>query len=312
MTRPTCDVLLATYNAGPYLSPMLNSLLEQTNSDYRLLVRDDGSKDSTREILTSYRDKFDGRMHILPDKNSSGSAKANFSLLMSNSNADYILFADQDDIWLKHKVDHTIRLLQELEQSSSQDTPIYAFTDVVPVDAELSHLSDSYFKFKKLKFSKGIQLGQSLVCPPMLGCASGINRALAAISSPVDNEATGHDWWCLLIAAACGKVSISTDRTMLYRLHETNSSAQRRVSIFDYALSPRKFDKVQRGMRLRFSQARAVLRRLEDMGLHENTDVIRSFIEIESMPRFQRKLMLMKGGYTYPDIARNLAMIIAS
>ena len=54
----TIDILLATYNGEQFLAQQLDSLLAQTIRNFRILVRDDGSTDSTKKILKEYQNKF--------------------------------------------------------------------------------------------------------------------------------------------------------------------------------------------------------------------------------------------------------------
>ena len=109
---------------------MLDSLLDQTVSDFNLIVRDNDSKDDTLEILKSYRIKFDGRLRIIEGE-PTGSARACFDILMQETRAEYVLCADHDDVWMPEKVEITLRSLKEAEAKFGKSTPIYFFTDVV-------------------------------------------------------------------------------------------------------------------------------------------------------------------------------------
>jgi glycosyltransferase involved in cell wall biosynthesis len=103
----TCDVILAVWNGQNYLPAMLDSLLSQTTSDFNVLVRDDGSTDGSLEILQNYKSKFDGRLSVIAGE-PTRSATANFAILMRETKADYVLFADQDDVWKPEKVGLTL------------------------------------------------------------------------------------------------------------------------------------------------------------------------------------------------------------
>ncbi len=77
----TVSILLATYNGADYLPEQLNSLLAQTHTDWRLLVRDDGSTDSTTEILQAYAEN-DARIEVLHEKGDGKGALSNFQRLL--------------------------------------------------------------------------------------------------------------------------------------------------------------------------------------------------------------------------------------
>ena len=48
------QILLSTYNGAKYLDEQIESILEQKDVDFEILVRDDGSSDTTKDILTKY------------------------------------------------------------------------------------------------------------------------------------------------------------------------------------------------------------------------------------------------------------------
>ena len=52
------SVLLATFNGEKFLKEQIDSLLEQTYKDFKIIIRDDGSTDSTNEIIESYAVKY--------------------------------------------------------------------------------------------------------------------------------------------------------------------------------------------------------------------------------------------------------------
>ncbi|MEM1063202.1 MAG: glycosyltransferase, partial [Planctomycetota bacterium] len=173
----SCDVLLATFNGAPFLAEQLDSLLAQDRDDFRVLARDDGSTDGTADILADYLPKFGGRMTILPTENGSGSATANFGILMAASDAERLLFCDQDDVWGPRKVGLTLDLLDAAVAERGPDVPALVFTDVTPVDAALRPLGDSFWAYKKVRPEVSADLRASLVCGTLLGCAMAVNRA---------------------------------------------------------------------------------------------------------------------------------------
>lgn len=58
MENSKIDILLATYNGEEYLEAQLDSILNQTYSDFRLLISDDCSSDNTQKILKEYEKKI--------------------------------------------------------------------------------------------------------------------------------------------------------------------------------------------------------------------------------------------------------------
>ena len=102
----TLKILLSTYNGEKYLNQQLDSLFSQTYENFELIIVDDGSTDSTRDLIKSYTDS---RIVYLYQENKGVSASRNLAL--SKSKGDFIAFLDSDDNWLKEKLEKTVKYL---------------------------------------------------------------------------------------------------------------------------------------------------------------------------------------------------------
>jgi hypothetical protein len=302
----TCDVILAVFNGQTYLPEMLDSLLSQTTRDFNVLVRDDGSRDKSLEILESYKPRFDGRLSVITGE-PSGSATTNFGILMRETKADYALLADQDDVWKPEKVELTLRSLKEAEAKYGRSTPIYFATDIAVVNKDLELISASYWKWKRLRPSMMSNLSQSLICVPTQGMASGLNRALLDLANPVAEKAISHDWWAQLIAAAMGKVICDPTVTALYRVHGGNASIPKKVSVISYAKLGLDASFLRRGLGRRIEQANALADALAGRMPPDKLKIIRRFTKLQSQGYLQRRWTLVSGNYLYHDLVRSAA-----
>jgi glycosyltransferase involved in cell wall biosynthesis len=302
----TCDVILAVFNGQTYLPEMLDSLLSQTTRDFNVLVRDDGSRDKSLEIIASYKPRFDGRLSVITGE-PSGSATANFGILMRETKADYALLADQDDVWKPEKVELTLRSLKEAEAKYGRSTPIYFATDIAVVNKDLELISASYWKWKRLRPSMMSNLSQSLICVPIQGMASGLNRALLDLANPVAEKAISHDWWAQLIAAAMGKVICDPTVTALYRVHGGNASIPKKVSVISYAKLGLDASFLRRGLGRRIEQANALADALAGRMPPDKLKIIRRFTKLQSQGYLQRRWTLVSGNYLYHDLVRSAA-----
>lgn len=115
---------MATYNGEKYLRAQLDSILQQTNSDWRLIIRDDCSTDETVQIIKEYGLLRPEQILFIEAEQPSGSAQNNFFQLLQYSTAEYIMFADQDDIWLKNKIQLTLDNMHQLEQQFGKECAI--------------------------------------------------------------------------------------------------------------------------------------------------------------------------------------------
>ncbi|WP_075223276.1 glycosyltransferase family 2 protein [Acuticoccus yangtzensis] len=87
------SVLIPVYNAGPYLSATLDSVLAQMHKDVEIVAVDDGSTDGSDEILDRYAD----RITVLRNAKSSGASAAR-NCAFAASTGDAVLYLDADDI----------------------------------------------------------------------------------------------------------------------------------------------------------------------------------------------------------------------
>ena len=86
------SIIVPTYNREKYISRCIDSVLNQTYSDLELIIVDDGSKDSTAEIIKNYKDK---RIKYFKNTNHGIGYSRNFGI--NKSTGDYIFFLDSDD-----------------------------------------------------------------------------------------------------------------------------------------------------------------------------------------------------------------------
>lgn len=212
-------IMLSTYNGQKYIREQLDSLYAQKDVDIHILVRDDGSKDSTVDILKEYQVKY-GKMTIHADENV-GAAKS-FYRLMDYSmkhypHYDYYAFCDQDDVWKQDKLKN---LIDEAGKSSNRYKLVYS--NVYVTDEKLNIK-------KELNKNPQISIYSNIVASGQLGCTQLFNYALlekACIISlqTKDNDYLPlHDGWISLVAFSLnGEVMYCKKPTMYYRQHSSN------------------------------------------------------------------------------------------
>lgn len=97
---PKISVIVPVYKVENYLSRCVDSILNQTYTDFRLILVDDGSPDNCGKMCDDYA-KEDSRIHVIHQRNGGLSAARNAGLdwFYEKDESEYILFADSDD-WL--------------------------------------------------------------------------------------------------------------------------------------------------------------------------------------------------------------------
>ena len=138
------DILLPFYEGETYFPEMLDSLKEQSLMDFRLLVRDDGSR-----VRLDRLPELPFPAELLPSHRHVGVLEAVNELYLQSS-APYLMFCDQDDVWFKSKVELTLRKMQEAERLYGADTPLLVFTDMSVTDRNLFCLSGSFYNYARI------------------------------------------------------------------------------------------------------------------------------------------------------------------
>lgn len=224
-------ILLATYNGEKYLTKQLDSIINQTYNNWIIYVHDDGSKDKTVDIINKYINKFPRKIKYIEGK-PTGGAKDNFMYLMSKAKEDYIMFCDQDDVWLNNKIEVTLNEMKRVE--TKKETSILVFSDLKVVDKDLNVISDSLEKYQSLNYKK-VDYASLLMQNQITGCTVMINKALLDKALVKDTkDIIMHDWWCALIAAKFGIISCINKQLTLYRQHTDNEEGAKRVNSLKY------------------------------------------------------------------------------
>jgi glycosyltransferase involved in cell wall biosynthesis len=223
----TVDVLLATYNGGRFLRELLESVVRQTHADWRLIVRDDGSKDNTVDVVNEYAGKLPSKVTLVEDDAGHCGACLSFARLIEHSTSDYIMFCDQDDVWLPGKIKLTLGKMLEMEKQHGKGAPLLVHTDLKVVDRGLNPVSDSFWEYQYLDPEKGRTLNRLLIQNAVTGCTVLINKALKSLCTGIPGEAVMHDWWIALVAASFGEIGHVPEATILYRQHGRNDIGAR-------------------------------------------------------------------------------------
>jgi len=108
-------IFLAAYNGENYIVEQLQTILNQTQKPYKILINIDQSSDKTESIVKEFA-RTNPEIQILNSNKRFGSAAANFIHLLKNTDlteAEYIALADQDDLWMEDKLEKAIQKLQQ-------------------------------------------------------------------------------------------------------------------------------------------------------------------------------------------------------
>jgi len=308
--KPTVDILLATYNGSDYLVEQLDSIIAQTFADWRLLVRDDVSTDTTPEILRAYQAKLHDRITIVPGADQNLGASGNFADLMSRADADYLMFCDQDDVWLPDKIERTLTEMRRLEKYCGEMTPLMVHTDLAVVDEKLRIVADSLWRFQYSDPVAGKALNRLLVQNTVTGCTVMINRSLRDVALPIPPEAVMHDWWLALAATTFGAIGHVAVPTVLYRQHAANDVGARPFNVRDIVgnlhCRPETRAIIARIQR----QGAAFLDRYREHLTPAQREMLSVYARLDSFNGLVRRWYLLKYRFFYTGLLRNLGRLM--
>lgn len=117
---PLISIILPVYNGEKTIQRTIESVLNQTFSDFELLIINDGSSDRTLEITTSITDS---RIQVFSYLNTGVSATRNRGIALAIG--EFISFIDADDLWTADKLDAQLKALQ----TNPQAAVAYSWTD---------------------------------------------------------------------------------------------------------------------------------------------------------------------------------------
>ena len=226
-------MLLSTYNGEQYLSQQMESILAQEDVDLSVLIRDDGSKDNTISILNDYCSRYNNIM--LMDGNENLHSGNSFMKLLYQAGEhcsekyDFYAFADQDDIWLKHKLSRAIELLEAC--GNTEESLLYCSNQTIYKNGTQCGL--------RFDGAPELDLTSVINSNKVSGCTLVMNKALMdqICSAPHPGEGLMlrrmHDVWVVIAALCSGKVVYDEQSYILYRIHDNNVVGIKKKSAFE-------------------------------------------------------------------------------
>lgn len=206
-------VLMSTYNGEKYLREQLNSILSQREVCVDILIRDDGSKDSTIDILKEYN-KRDNVTYYCDNRNL-GAGNSFIDLMWYvDMSYDYYALSDQDDYWLQDKLYTGIDFL---EKNSNYSVYSSYYT---MVDEELKPIKNN-INSKRHEPT----LGNAMIDNQVTGCTVIMSKSflekIRKYRRP-ENQYI-HDWWIYKLGMIFGGLYIDKKSKILYRQHGNNT-----------------------------------------------------------------------------------------
>ena len=200
------SVCMATKNGERFLREQLDSILAQLGPADELIISDDASTDGTCEIILSYGDS---RIKLLRHHVTRGIVP-NFETCLRASSGEVVFLADQDDVWLPHKIPVMLSALTRAD---------LAVSDCLIVDRQLKPI-ESFFS----KNNSGRGLLKNLVRNSYMGCCMAFRRSLLERALPFPPHLPMHDVWLGMIAEIHYSVIFVPEILVYHRKHGGNAT----------------------------------------------------------------------------------------
>ena len=215
------SVVVCTYNGEKYLRDQLQSILDQTRPPDEIVISDDGSTDSTLEIIEEFASSSGGpKPPVLRVETRAKplGVSGNFASALAKARWEFIALADQDDVWEPERLERGL--------AHFHDGVLLVHSDATLIDAS-GRPTGTLMSALRLTSSERRNLlgGRALTAllrrNVVTGATTMIRASLLEQALPIP-EGWVHDEWLALVAAAQGGVLFQEDPLIRYRQHENN------------------------------------------------------------------------------------------
>lgn len=149
---PMVSVLIPVYNGVPYIIETLESILRSTYTNFEIILVDDGSKDSSKEICRGFERKYMQIKFYSFDENKGMDAALNLGI--KHAQGKYIARINQDDIMMPDRLEKQVKFLEENPEYTAVGGQIKLFTNETEKFDEIKFLlTDEEIKAKWMMFS---------------------------------------------------------------------------------------------------------------------------------------------------------------
>lgn len=218
------SVIMSVYNGSLYLSEQLDSIVEQTQRPDELLIINDCSTDNgkTEKIINEYTEKYNFIKKINNQKNLGW--RESFMKGASIASGDIVFFADQDDVWVKNKIEV---MTKAMDNSGSN----VLISHCCNTDSELNPINDTsnsksidrnkYNFNKKYMISKGV------------GAAMALRKSFIQKYINIYPKNMAHDRFFQIIAILFDNLDYLDETLIYHRKHGNNATGNRTFQVED-------------------------------------------------------------------------------
>ena len=280
----TACIFIGTYNGEGYLAEQLLSIENQTHTNWRIILSDDGSVDSTLSIAKAFQEKWGSDRLEIRQGPKQGFCKNFLSLACDPAiRTDYYAFSDQDDVWM---VDKLARALAYFNEVNNAIMPRLYCGRVQLADEQLRYLGQSPL------FAMPRSFRNALVQSIAGGNTMVFNQSAKDLLEKAGLQTVvSHDWWLYqLIKGAGGVVYYDPIPSLLYRQHNGalvggNRSLKAKIKRIIHMLNC--------GFKVWNSVNTAALSEVSHLLTKDNQDILATFIRFRNA-KFKDRIRLLE------------------
>lgn len=219
---PTVSVIMPSYNHERFVASAIRSVLEQTFTDFELIIVDDGSADDSAKIIKTFEDP---RIRaVFFEKNRGAAAATNKAVSLARGN--YIALCNSDDRWVKNKLDAQLSIFKEQPNLAATFSDVIWIDDRgVPLDKSRVSFSTKLFRRKnrsRHEWLHDLIVNGNCLCHPSVM----IRRESLNQTGPYDDrlrQLPDFQKWIALVQF--GEIFVSPEQLVKFRIHDSNTSA---------------------------------------------------------------------------------------
>ena len=299
------DILMCTYNGEDFIELQIQSILDQTHTDFKLIIVDDASNDRTVEIIKKML-LNDKRIELHQNKKNVGYFN-NFLNGLDLVHADYLFFSDQDDIWAENKVEIQLAdLMLEDDNVLMNFSNSYLLFDKTQSQTNYETKRDSY-KIKTY-YSSPIELALRNIVSghTILIRSNQIPSIKKSLSKITDIKNLYFDYILTLVLLDLGRIKYINESFVYFRQHLNSTSTKMRMNYYKYISSnalafsqisesskTAKYFSVLNKTLIKKSNLSAFIKLLYQNLIHQNSLVNNyDFYQVDTKPSFFSKIQM--------------------
>ncbi|CDI01142.1 putative Glycosyl transferase family 2 [Candidatus Competibacter denitrificans Run_A_D11] len=211
------SVIIPAYNAAQYIRDTIDSVLNQSYSNFEIIVVNDGSTDETAQILNEYGDK----LRVVHQNNKGSAAACNYGAALAQG--EWIAFLDADDIWLPDKL---MLQLKHCKDSSISHTDSFCFGESISGEVQrgsITHLVEGQV-LKQLLVTNFISKSTVMIQRAIFNQYKGFDETYLSV----------EDWPFWLRVCANHSLGYLPEPVVRYRVHRQSATMKTRRTLPDH------------------------------------------------------------------------------